>query len=130
MKTMLENKTILEGNLAIAEMVHGKRLDKMFVMCPVPPIISNSTWIGYTEHSAHFHDSYEWQAIVLEFILKLGYEYSINSFYGNGSPVHICSIKRQNSVSVTSNFSEISCCNAIFFALVKFANLYNNKKLG
>ena len=130
MKTMLESKTILEGNLAIAEMVHGKKLDEMFVMCPVPPIISNSTWIGYTEYSAHFHDSYEWQSVALEFILKLGYEYSINSFYRNGIPAHICSIKRQNSVSVTSNLSEISCCNAIFFALVKFANLYNNKKLG
>ena len=129
MKTMLESKTILEGNLAIAEMVHGKKLDGMFVMCPVPPIISNSTWIGYTEHAAHFHDSYDWQAVALEFILKLGYEYTISNFYRNGSPAHICSIKRQNSVSVANNSSDTSCANAIFFALVVFANLYNSKKL-
>ena len=129
MKTILESKTILEGNLAIAEMVHGKKLDGMFVMCPVPPIISNSTWIGYTEYSAHFHESYEWQAVALEFILKLGYEYTINSFYRNGNPTHICSIKKQNSVNVANNSSETSCANAIFFALVEFANLYNSKKL-
>ena len=29
MKTMLESKTILKGNLAIAEMVHGKKMDEM-----------------------------------------------------------------------------------------------------
>ena len=129
MKTMLESKTILKGNLAIAEMVHGKKMDEMFVMCPVPPIISNSTWIGYTEYSAHFHDSYDWQAVALEFILKLGYEYTISSFYRNGSPAHICSIKRQNSVSVANNCSDTSCANSIFFALVESATKYNSKKL-
>ena len=126
---MITQEEVLKGNIAIAEMVHGKKMDGMFVMCPVPPIISNSTWIGYTEHAAHFHDSYEWQTVALEFILKLGYEYTINSFYRNGNPTHICSIKRQNSVSVASNYSKKSCANAIFFALVEFANLYNSKKL-
>ena len=126
---MITQDQALEGNFAIAEMVHGKKLDGMFVMCPVPPIISNSTWIGYTEHAAHFHDSYEWQAVALEFILKLGYEYTINSFYRNGNPTHICNIKRQNSVSVANNYSKTSCANAIFFALVEFANRYNSKKL-
>ncbi len=126
---MITQEEVLKGNIAIAEMVHGKKLDGMFVMCPVPPIISNSTWIGYTEHAAHFNDSYEWQAVALEFILKLGYEYTINSFYRNGNPTHICSIKRQNSVSVANNYSKKSCANAIFFALVEFANLYNSKKL-
>ena len=126
---MITQEEVLKGNIAIAEMVHGKKMDGMFVMCPVPPIISNSTWIGYTEHAAHFHDSYEWQAVALEFILKLGYEYTINSFYRNGNPTHICSIKRQNSVSVSNNYSKKSCANAIFFALVEFANLYNSKKL-
>lgn len=126
---MIAQEEALKGNLAIAEMVHGKKLDGMFVMCPVPPIIDNSTWIGYTEHAAHFHDSYEWQAVALEFILKLGYEYTISSFYRNGSPAHICSIKRQNSVSVANNSSETSCANVILFALAEFANLYNSKKL-
>ena len=83
---MLESKTILEGNLAIAEMVHGKKLDGMFVMCPVPPVISNSTWLGYTELSAHFHDSYDWQNIALEFITRLGhYEVLIKTFSRNGN---------------------------------------------
>ena len=126
---MITQEEVLKGNIAIAEMVHGKKLDGMFVMCPVPAIISNSTWIGYTEHSANFHDSYDWQSIALEFILKLGYEYTINSFYRNGSPAHICNIKRQNSVNVANSFSKTSCSNAIFFALVEFANQYNSKKL-
>ena len=130
MKTMLESKTILEGNLAIAEMVHGKKLDEMFVMCPVPPIISNSTWIGYTEYSAHFHDSYEWQAIAIKFIVKLGYEVEVKIFYHNRSPAYNCIINKQNSDCIIISFSETSCANAIFFALVEFATKYNSKKLG
>ena len=56
----MSEQEIIEGNKLIAEFMHYKE-NGMFIWNNPPELISNnSVYIGYTEHSAKYHSSWDW----------------------------------------------------------------------